>query len=325
MDLVADLRAIAGMGIGGAASRGPALAAALLSVARATRARAPSAALLVGFSEPNAWLAPRLKARGVRVLWYAPPQTWAWRPGRAPRIARACDELAVVLPFEPSSWLASGARVQYVGHPALGHAFAPARALHDDETLDLALVPGSRSHEVRAHLPLMLGAVERLARDRRVRVRVVSAPGLDVRTAAWLERTATAAGARVTGEPIDAALAGCHSALCASGTATLECTTLGVPPVIVYRTDRVTYAVARHLVRVDHIGLPNLVLGRREFPELVQESATPDAIAAACRGVLAARVRRIDACLAVRAALAPATVGRSATERVASLLHPWLE
>ena len=100
-DVLSDVPALSAMGLA-AVRRGPAILAAVAVMALAVRRRRPRAALLVGFSELNARLAPWLRARGVRVAWYAPPQVWAWRKRRARVIAAACDRLAVVLPFELS-------------------------------------------------------------------------------------------------------------------------------------------------------------------------------------------------------------------------------
>src|SRR5262249_7440141 len=117
-DVLVDLRSFTSMGIAPVLLRAPRLLGASRALARAVRLHRPRAALLVEFSELNARLAPRLKHRGARVLWYAPPQVWAWRPGRAPGIAADVDRLAVLLPFETEAWRKAGGTVDYVGHPA---------------------------------------------------------------------------------------------------------------------------------------------------------------------------------------------------------------
>jgi lipid-A-disaccharide synthase len=329
--LVADLRSLSVMGFASVVRRGPALVRAVASVVRATRARRPRAALLVGFSEVNARLAVWLRGQGMRVLWYGPPQVWAWREGRARMLATRCDRLAVLLPFEVAVWRAAGANVEYVGHPALDLPFGPAglprdgvRAVPVAGKIRVAILPGSRSHEVRAHLPSLLGATHELARRHGpIMARVVRAPALDARDAIWLEGRARASGVPVTDEPVEAVL-GSDVALVASGTATLECAALGVPPVIVYRTDPLTFAIARRLVRVPHVGLPNLVLGRAAFPELLQREVTIARIADAATAVLVAHAGHVAACGAVRAALGAGLDSQSASTRVAALLAPWL-
>ena len=317
MNAVADVMPAAAMGVPAVVAAAPRLASALLALSSAVRRRRPSAALLVGFSEVNARLARWLKGRGTRVLWYAPPQVWAWRPRRAERIAAECDALAVLLPFEAECWVRAGAAVEYVGHPAGLHAAAPGAPRRE-----LVLLPGSRAHEVRAHLGPMLGAAEHLSRAGYVS-RLVVAEALDPRTASWASERARRAGVRVTGTG-PGALAFAAAAVVASGTATLECAAAGVPPVIVYRTDRVTFALARRLVRVEHVGLPNLVLGRRAFPELLQGEVTAARVARSLCDVLATHAAHRAGCDEVRAALAAPLDARRPSERVAALLRPWL-
>jgi lipid-A-disaccharide synthase len=313
---------IAAMGVTAALHRAPRLALALGALALAVRERRPRAALLVGFSEANTHVARWLKRRGVRTLWYAPPQVWAWRPGRATSIAKHCDHVAVLLPFEAACWAGSGASVEYVGHPAASRA----RRIEVAGTgtgRSIALLPGSRSHEVRAHLPPMLESAERFAHSG-FTAELVLAEGLDSRTASWAELAARARGVRTTRRGIDA-ISGAAAAVVASGTATLECALFDVPPVIVYRTDALTFAVAARLVNVEHIGLPNLVLGKRVFPELLQRDVNPERIAEALSSVLRDRERYRALCRDVRSALRHPLGDRRPSQRVAESLRPWLE
>src|SRR5687767_2679958 len=120
VELVGDVSELAVLGIGETLRKAPAISRAAVRLLREIGRRRPRAALLAGYSEFNTWLGARLRARGTRVLWYGAPQVWAWRPGRAPNIRRACDRLAVVLPFEQALWRGLGADARYVGHPALG-------------------------------------------------------------------------------------------------------------------------------------------------------------------------------------------------------------
>jgi lipid-A-disaccharide synthase len=324
-ELSFDLRSLAAMGLVAPLTRAPRLARAALAITRAAQRERPRAALLVGFSELNARLAGWLRARGTRVLWYAPPQVWAWRPGRARSLAARCDKLAVVLPFEVPVWRKAGASVEYVGHPALELSAArDARAL-PSERIRMALLPGSRPHEIRAHLGRMVGAALKVReRLNMAGITVVRAPALDQETARHVEETTRAHGMSVTDAPLPDAVLGHDVAIVASGTATLECAALAVPCVIVYRTDPLTYALAKHLVRVPHIGLPNLVLGKRAFPELIQGAATPDEIARSVIDIVARRPEYLAACDAVKRALESDLDGRSPSARVAEMLSPWM-
>ncbi|HEX4475938.1 MAG TPA: hypothetical protein VH142_12725, partial [Polyangiaceae bacterium] len=118
-ELLVDQRGVAVMGVTAALTSAWTHALAGLRIIRETDRRRPTAALLVGYSEFNGWLAPRLRRRGLSVLWYAPPQVWAWRPARARRIVPHVDAVALLLPFEAPIWERAGARATYVGHPGV--------------------------------------------------------------------------------------------------------------------------------------------------------------------------------------------------------------
>jgi lipid-A-disaccharide synthase len=185
----------------------------------------------------------------------------------------------------------------------------------------VALLPGSRKQEVLAHLPAMLSAVvERSALD----ARLVLSRALPEATRTWAGRCAAERGVAVTSEPVELAIRGAHAAVVSSGTATLEAAALGVPPVIVYRTDRVTHFVAKRLVRVPWIGLPNLVLGRAAFPELVQSRATAELISDALWTILDEPNAYYAACDETMEALTEGLGGGTAAERVARMVDPWL-
>ena len=109
--------------------------------------------------------------------------------------------------------------------------------------------------------------------------------------------------------------------LCASGTASLEAALAGIPPVVIYRVDALTHAVARFALRTPHVALPNVILGRRAFPELLQREATPGRIADELLRVLRARPRLVAECELVRDAMGPA---RTPSRAVAAMLLPWL-
>jgi lipid-A-disaccharide synthase len=333
VELVGDVSELAALGIGPSLRRAPAIARAAVRLLREIRRRRPRAALLAGYSEFNTWLGARLRAQGTRVLWYGAPQIWAWRPGRAPAIRRACDRLAVVLPFEQALWRGLGADARYVGHPALGDPAADRGALRarlgfGSEAQALAVLPGSREREVQRHLTPMLDAVDRLARERsRIEARLLLAPSLPPRV-----RRAAAAQAEGMGIPVLEApevrpLAAFDAALVASGTATLECALHGVPPLIVYRTGPLTGAVARCALRVPHIGLPNLLLGARVFPELYQEKVSGSELATSIAELLELRSSLLERCARLRELLVAPLAGdetAAPADRVARWIGPWL-
>lgn len=227
----------------------------------------------------NLRLASRAAARDIPVLFYIAPQVWAWHSSRAARLARTADRLAVILPFEEALFAEHGADVRFVGHPLMDQAAPTAdrssfcRALGlDPERRILALFPGSRAQEVERHLELFTAAAEKVVAAR-WHLQPVIARASDVQEQAYADAPfpVTTDGRSL--------LAHAHTALVKSGTTTLEAALAGVPLVIAYRTHPATFWLARRVVEVEHVGLANLVAGRRVAPELLQEEATPDALA----------------------------------------------
>lgn len=330
--LVADLGETTAMGGLEVAARLPSLLAAYVRLERAIARERPKVALLVDYAELNVRIGLRLRRAGVRVLFCVAPQVWAWRPGRMPRVGRALDRLAVILPFEEQLWRSAGVDARYVGHPALdapSPSPAAARArLGMGASRAIALLPGSRPHEVRAGLDAMLGAVTLLrSRGLSIDARLLLAPSLDRRTRALSVARASAAGVGTFAvdarEGIAPLLPAFAAAAAASGTTTLECALAGVPPVTIWRGSRLTAAIARRWVRTPHIALPNVLLGERRYPELVQEGASPAAIARELTAILDGQRRGAQSARELRQRLA-IDDGDTFGARVASLVRPWL-
>lgn len=257
----------------------------------------PDLVVLIDLPDFNLRLAPIAKRAGVPVLYYVSPQVWAWRRWRVRHLARNVDRLAVVFPFEERIYRGL-ADVTFVGHPALdtvraSRTPAETRARHglDPSRPLVALLPGSRAAEVRALLPEMARAIDVLRADVLVDgVVALASEGLRPLVAPHAGRMPV-----VSGETWDL-VAASDLVLCASGSATLETALLERPMVVSYRLSPVTWAVARLLVRVPFVAMPNLILGRRAVPELLQHEATAGRMAAEARSILleperAARMR----------------------------------
>jgi lipid-A-disaccharide synthase len=254
-------------------------------VRRAALERRPRVAVLVDSPDFNLPLAHALRKAGIPVVIYVSPQLWAWREGRVRRIRRDVTRVLCILPFEVEFYERHGVSAEFVGHPLVDELAPVMREAPPRDGRVLALLPGSRWHEVESLLPAMLAAARALAAAvPGLRVRLIVAPGLEV------ERVRAMAGdapAELVTEDRHAALAGCGAALVASGTATLECALLGVPMVVGYRLHPASYLVARRLVRVPHVALVNLVAGEAVVPELVQDAFTPERLAAHAERLLA--------------------------------------
>lgn len=332
--LMAGLDQLAVMGFAEVVGRLPYFIRLLGRMRRELAERPPDLVVPIDYPGFNLRLARAARQRGVPVLYYIAPQVWAWHRSRMRQLAENTDRLAVILPFEEELFRAAGARASFVGHPLLDEppvvpdraAFAAATGVHPGRPI-LALFPGSRAQEVRRHFAMFAAAAD-LVRRRRPDVQpVVARPaGLDERlyAGAALPRT----------EDADALLAHADAALVKSGTGTLQAALAGTPLVVAYRTSPLTFALARHLVRVPHVGLVNLVAGERAAPELIQHEATPEALAAALLPLLepgsTARARARDALGRVRSILDPAHTqgagdGPSTAARVAALAAELLE
>jgi lipid-A-disaccharide synthase len=253
----------------------------------------PRLVVLIDYPEFNLRLARRAKRRGVPVFYFVAPQVWAWRRGRVRAIVERVDKLGVVFPFEPDLYNDRRHLAEFIGHPLLDvvrptrpPAETRARYGLDPERPVLALLPGSRKKEVRYLLPPMRSAAARLASEgwQPIVALAESLAPVDLE-----EAVGGALGIPVAhGDTYDV-VAAADAAIVASGTATLETALLGCPMVIVYRMASLTFWIARCLVDVNWIGMPNIILQRSVFPELVQSAATPEAMAAAVRDVRARR------------------------------------
>lgn len=264
----------------------PRLLRRLNEVEAAIRRWQPHTVVTVDAPGFNFRLAARLRGSGIPIVHYVAPSVWAWRPDRAQRLAPLLRHLLVLLPFEPPWFDRWGLPTTYVGHPALESVGAGATNV--DRPLPprsvgplLCLLPGSRSSELRRLLPVFAETVDRL-RERHPRLTTVlpTVPAVVAQlrdmVRSWpqppeiiLDRSAALAAM----ECADVALA-------ASGTVTLELALLGTPYVACYRTNPLTGAIVRRMLRVPHVTLANLVLGRTVVPELLQERCRPDLIVA---------------------------------------------
>ncbi|MFI5143176.1 MAG: lipid-A-disaccharide synthase [Thermoanaerobaculales bacterium] len=255
-------------------------------VRRAAIGRRPDVAVLVDSPDFNLPLARHLHRAGIPVVIYISPQLWAWRAGRVVRIRRDVGQVLCILPFEVDFYHEHGVAAEFVGHPLVDE-LAPVMVHPPARSRDaVALLPGSRWHEVLALLPAMASAAAALQRLGLARtVRLIAAPGLDPDR---LRGLLPAAGhdIEVVNSDRHRALAASAVAMVASGTATLECALLDVPMVVGYRLHPLSYELARCLVKVPHVALVNLVKGERLAPELVQHAFTADSLVARTRELL---------------------------------------
>jgi lipid-A-disaccharide synthase len=215
-----------------------------------------------------------LRANGTRFIHLVAPQVWAWKPRRAKSIARSVDRLLCFFPFEPPLFERHGGHADFVGHPLsdLIPENLPTASVEQELSLTaedrlLLLAPGSREREVRALLPIFDRVAEDLIKRLDGRLRVAIAKATDLDRAIYREFSDFPL---VEGR-FRELCARAHAGLIASGTATLEAGIIGLPHVIAYRMDPITAMLTRHVLLIDHVGLPNIIHGKRVCPEVLQD------------------------------------------------------
>ncbi len=296
-----DMGELSVMGLAEVVPRIPALARRLRETVANVVAAAPDA--LVTIDSPGFCLrvAARVRARApaIRTIHYVAPSVWAWRPGRARRMARFIDHVLALLPFEPAYMTVAGMTCEFVGHPA---ALAPvftdaelaafrARAGAEGEGPLLLIAPGSRAGEVRRLMPIFAETVARAAAD---------LPGLRtvIPLVDGMEAEVELVAARISPGPLlvrpeegdvarRTAFAAADAGLAKSGTVALELAAAGTPMLSAYRTSWTTAALLRRMLRVDTANLVNLVGGERVVPEFIQEDCAASRIVPALRHLLA--------------------------------------
>lgn len=285
------------MGVTEVLPRLPQLLARMRQTVRDIVTRRPD--VLISIDSPDFTLRVARKARqhlpDLPVIHYVAPSVWAWRPGRAARMARHVDHVLALLPFEPPYMEAAGMSCDFVGHPAAARPWPGAAEIADYRQAHgieraLLLAPGSRMGVVQRMLPVQIETALRLGEEIQalsIICPVASAVETEVMMALRsLPIPVHALSPDASSEERRLAMASADAALCTSGTIALEVAALGVPMVVGYRTSQLTAALVRRLVRVDTATLVNLVTGRKLVPEFLQEQYRPDLLADALRPLL---------------------------------------
>jgi lipid-A-disaccharide synthase len=274
LDVLADIRETAVVGFSEVVRRLPLLRRTFGRLAAALRSEQPHVVVLIDYPGFNLRLARVAHAAGVPVVYFIPPQVWAWRPGRLEAIRRRVSLVLAVFPFERALYGMAGVPVEFVGHPVLDALpAAPTRAtarrqLGLDEThLVIGLLPGSRAQEIERLLPLMRDAANRIVRVR-ADARFVLGLAPSVPRAAIDRHLLGGPKVDVVEDRTYAVMRASDLLLVASGTATLEAGLLGTPMVVCYRLSAVSERIAAVLARVPWASLTNIVLGRQVVPEL---------------------------------------------------------
>ena len=280
VELLADLDRLAILGFAEVVRHLPDLAGLRREVRQFLLAQKIDLLVPIDYPGFNLPLARYAKRNGISVLYYIAPQVWAWHESRARKLAEDTDLVCVVLPFEEDRLAGWGVRTRFVGHPLLdrdapGTSAAPGP--HAEPRI--GIFPGSRMQEVRRLLPTFLQAGRELS-SRLSGLEIVVARAQDLPDSAY------AGLGNATLVDAETAVRSASAAITKSGTITLQLALAGVPMVVGYRVNALTYHIARRLVRVDHIALVNLVAERGVVPEFIQGDVTPARMAEAALPLL---------------------------------------
>jgi lipid-A-disaccharide synthase len=291
----------------------------------------PDLIILIDFPDFNLRLAKIAHRKGIPIFYYISPQVWAWRPKRVKLIAQWVKKMVVLFPFEVPLYEAAGVNVEWVGHPlldivkpALSKEAAFQRFGLDPKQRTIALLPGSRMHEVKRLLPPLLASAQLLQKETPdLQFIIPLAPGILQGTLSPWMRNISVPVKVVEGWTYDVMNIS-ELLITASGTATLEAAILGKPMVIVYKVSFFSYWIGRALIRVDHIGLVNLVAGKEIAPELIQNDVNPQRVAEEALRILRDPIlsRRMTEMMAgVRQSLGEPGAAQRAAHIVTSLLQ----
>jgi lipid-A-disaccharide synthase len=254
------------------------------------RAERPDLAILIDFPDVNLSLAAELRRLKIPVVYFVSPQFLAWKKWRVHGVKRNVSRMLVIFPFEEAFYRSHGVAADFVGHPLADldpptvtrDEFASQNGL-DASKFWIGLLPGSRIRELDANLPPMLEAARTLGPGYEYLLPV--APTLKDAQVQALTARCREVSVRVVHDA-RAVLQHARASVVASGTATVEAALIGNPFLVVYRVSRITYAVAQRIVRVAHVGMVNLIAGRRIVPELIQHDFTASKVVEQLRPLL---------------------------------------
>lgn len=279
VDIVMDYSEVSVVGITEILSHLPSLLRAMRRLVSEAERRRPAFAVLTDFPGFHLRLARKLRALGVRNIYYICPQFWAWRPWRVRIVRRRFTQALCIFPFEEKFYGDAGVPVTFIGHPLVGTVkatnnreyFCRKNGLDPSQPI-IAILPGSRPAELAQHIPVLREACALIRREVQAQFVLAAAPGTGEAqlTKDWPSQLPVRV---VEGQTYDA-LAAADAAIVSSGTATVEAALLDTPMVVIYRVTPLTALLARPLVRTPYFSMVNLIAGRRVVPELIQNDFT---------------------------------------------------
>jgi lipid-A-disaccharide synthase len=248
-------------------------------------------AVLIDYPGFNLNFAKKLKSIGVKIIYYISPQIWAWGAGRIKKIKKLVDKMLVVFPFEEELYKKNNVNVELVGHPLVerinDHKFLSRNELTEKFNLNdkeiLLIMPGSREHEVEKIFPETIKAADKVANEFNLQVVVACSSNIDE---SIFYKQSFSKNFKVVKSFTYDLMKYSKLGIIKSGTSTLEAGIFELPMVIVYKTSGLTYIIGKNLVRVDNIGMVNIISGEEIVPELIQKDVNAETIYSECKNIL---------------------------------------
>lgn len=253
----------------------------------------PNCLVVIDYPDFNMRIAKIAHEKGIPVIYFISPSVWIWRKGRAKEIAKTVKTVAAIFPFERDAYLAAGANVEFVGHPLVDIVKTSMTKEQAEQLVDkkpghksVLLLPGSRLQEIKKLLPEMIKAAELMyEKNNKLDFSIIRANTIPEELLRDFLKEAKVPVRILTGHNYDI-MSVSDVAIATSGTVTLEAALCGLPSVIVYKASPVSFFIAKSIIKVQCVGLPNIVAGRKIMPELLQDDATGEKIAAAALAFL---------------------------------------
>ena len=287
--ILVDAAELAVVGITEVFAKLPTIFKALSIAKRLLKSLKPDLLILIDYPDFNLRIAAAAKKLSIPVLYYISPQIWAWRQGRVTKIGKIIDHMAVILPFEANFYKKHNIPVTFVGHPLLDSSSDSSRFFCEVQKPGkqsvqqiVGLLPGSRNSEITKLLPVMLEAAVLLHNKfNNIKFLLSIAPTVNKE---YIKKTTrnfkNIINLELNDGPVINVLEQSCLVITASGTVTLETAISGTPMIIVYKISPVSFMLGKLLIKVDNIGLVNLIAGKTLVPELIQNEASPQNISA---------------------------------------------
>lgn len=257
-------------------------------------------AVLIDYPGFNLRIAKKLKALGLKIVYYISPQIWAWKKGRIKKIRKRVDKMLVVFPFEKEIYEKGNVPVKYVGHP-LVERIGKYDSLSKEELFSklglkegkeiLLILPGSRKHEIEKLLPELTKTAEKLAAKFNMQTVIACADNLE---GSYLRSFVNNRSIKIVMGSTYDLLKHSKFGIIKSGTSTLEAAIFSLPFVVVYLTNSFTYTIAKRVIQTDFIAMPNIIEGKEIVKEFIQDDVNAELISDYCEKLINDNVRMND-------------------------------